>query len=126
MKQNQYFNPFFNKRISGLVIIGLCVGILSLAFGLKDFYFQYTVGEVVQFSTHFNKRVVQVKGTVFRSTIPGTTDGGETNFILVDDLTTPLSVRYKGDISPLLKSGEKVLVEGEMDGALFIAQKVKR
>ena len=119
-------NLFFKKRILGTIVLSLFGVVLMVGFGLKEFYFQYTAGEIIQFSTHFSKRVVQVEGAVFRNIIPGTTRGGETNFILVDDLNTPLSVKYRGDITPLLKSGEVVQVEGIMKGSFFIAKKVER
>lgn len=92
----------------------------------KDFYYQYTPGEVMQLAEHFKKRVVQIEGTVYRNVIPEDGKIQEVRFIIKDDLGAMLPVRFRGKISPLPKAGEKFRVEGVMKKQHFAARKADR
>lgn len=61
----------------------------------KDFYYQYTPGEVMQLAEHFKKRVVQIEGTVYRNVIPEDGKIQEVRFIIKDDLGAMLPVRFR-------------------------------
>lgn len=109
-----------------IFLIVFWIIIFILTFTLKDFYFQYSVGELSQFKEHFEQRVVRVEGTVLRNMIPRVMKGESQKFIIIDSSKTALPIWSKREIAPLLKSGERVLVEGKFEGTSFIAQKVER
>lgn len=113
-----------HKRLAlvalGLALLGLAAWLISSAFQ-KNLVFSVTPSEVL--AQPQGGRSVRMGGLVEKGSLHRDGDGVTVDFIITD-LVQRVPVRYSGILPDLFKEGKGAVVQGKLDGRVFVATEV--
>ncbi|MRW94889.1 cytochrome c maturation protein CcmE [Duganella sp. FT80W] len=113
-----------HKRLAligaGLALLALAAWLISSAFQ-KNLVFSVTPTEML--SQPQSGRSVRMGGLVEKGSLRRNGDGVTVDFIITD-LAQSVPVRYSGILPDLFKEGKGAVVQGKLEGGVFVATEV--